>query len=70
MNIQKSFLFLNSEAKYIYLVLATVGALHGGDDYNDGAEDLAEIIFGLNNMKSFFNFIFHVDSDKISGLFH
>lgn len=63
--------FFNSEAKYAYLVLASVRALLdcNGDYNNDGDEDLAESIFGWKNMSSFLNFIFHVDIDKISGLF-
>lgn len=63
------FFFFISEAKYVYLVLVSVRILLDcNDDYNDSGGNLAKSIFGLSNMNSFFNFIFHVDSNKISGL--
>lgn len=68
-NHAKVFCFSNFKAKYIYLVLASVRALLDCDDYyNDDSRDWLSI-FGLNNVNSFLNFIFHVDSDKISDLF-
>lgn len=65
---EKVFCFSNSKAKYIYLVLASVRALLDCDDYyNYDSRDWLSI-FGLNNVNSFLNFIFHVNSDKISDL--